>query len=195
MHRKDALEALKLYQESQKLSAEDQAIYNRIVEFIKSTPDCFSRENLIGHVTGSAMIVNPKLDRVLLTLHKKLGKWLQLGGHCDGDPQVDRVALREAEEESGLIGLEFIMVIPGQKVIPFDLDFHEIPARAGEPKHIHYDICYLIVADEDDALVVSDESSDLKWFSLDEAYALCPERSMQRQFEKIEILRTSISIS
>lgn len=116
----------------------------------------FSRSRLAGHFTGSAWLVDRTGERVLLTHHRKLGRWLQLGGHADDDAELGRVALKEAEEESGLGGLS---LEPGI----FDLDRHWIPARGDVPAHWHYDVRFVVRAGEDEAFVVSEESLDLAW--------------------------------
>lgn len=116
----------------------------------------FERSRLAGHFTGSAWLVSADGRRVLLTHHRKLGIWLQLGGHADGDPDLSRVALREAEEESGLGGL---------RVEPelFDLDRHWIPARGEVPGHWHYDARYVVRAGASEDFIVGEESLALAW--------------------------------
>ncbi len=116
----------------------------------------FRRERLAGHFTGSAWLVDGGGTRVLLTHHRKLNRWLQLGGHADGDALLSRVALREAEEESGLSGLS---VQPGI----FDLDRHLIPARGAEPAHWHYDVRYIVRTSGNEAFIASEESHALAW--------------------------------
>ena len=116
----------------------------------------FTRERLAGHFTGSAWLVDRSGARVLLTHHRKLGRWLQLGGHADGDTDLANVALKEAEEESGLGSLT---LEPGI----FDLDRHWIPARGDVPAHWHYDVRYVVRAGADEAFTVSEESLDLAW--------------------------------
>lgn len=101
------------------------------VDFLRE-PQAFLRSNLAGHFTGSAWLVSGDGQRALLMHHRKLNRWLQPGGHADGDTDLARVALREAEEESGLSEL---VVEPDI----FDLDRHRIPARGEEPEHWHYD--------------------------------------------------------
>lgn len=163
----------------------------RLRDFARSTEACFSRSHLAGHLTGSALVVSPAGDRVLLTLHRKLGKWLQLGGHADGETRLDVVAMTEAREESGLEGLEFLRYEGPGEPLPFDLDIHEIPARGGVPAHLHYDVRYLVVAPGPDVAppVLSSESRDLRWLPLEQARALADEESMLRQFRKLEALR------
>jgi len=147
-------------------------------EFVATEPHCFERSLALGHVTGSAWIVCPLRRRVLLTHHRKLELWLQLGGHCDGDPDVRAVALREAHEESGLETLEVL----GTGV--FDVDVHEIPARPGEPAHLHYDARFLLAADPEARLVVSDESRALAWVELERVSSLSTDASVIRMVEK-----------
>lgn len=179
--------------------AGEESRLSQIAAFVAAHSNCFERTCLPGHITGSALVVSPDLGSVLLTLHRKLGAWLQLGGHSDGDSLTHQVAMREALEESGLGGLEFLpyehVLIqkhrqqPSVDPLPFDLDCHVIPARKAEPEHIHYDVRYLIVADRNQPLVISEESQDLRWFTLAEARALTSEMSMVRQFSKLEWLR------
>lgn len=140
--------------------AERREAAARILEFVSTTPDCFRRTCLQGHVTGSAWLLNPAGDKALLTLHRNLKRWMQLGGHADGYPDVLRVALREATEESGIQGIR-----PLSAEI-MDVDIHPIPARPdrGEPAHFHYDIRFLMQAPHE-RFTISDESDDLAWWS------------------------------
>jgi 8-oxo-dGTP pyrophosphatase MutT (NUDIX family) len=118
--------------------------------------DPFTRARLAGHFTGSAWLVSADGARALLLHHRKLDRWLQPGGHADGDRDLAAVALREAEEETGLRGLR---VEPGI----FDLDRHAIPARGTEPEHWHYDVRYVVRAGDDEGFVVNAESHALAW--------------------------------
>ena len=123
--------------------------------------DPFRRERLAGHFTGGAWLVDRAGARVLLTHHRKLGRWLQLGGHADGDRDLAAVALKEAEEESGLSGLSVEPEL-------FDLDRHWIPERRDVPGHWHYDLRYVVRAGDDENYVVSEESLDLAWRAVGE---------------------------
>jgi len=129
--------------------------------FLEQGPRVFLREALEGHFTGSAWLVSADGERVLLTHHRKLQRWLQLGGHADGDMELSRVALREAEEESGLTGLSV-------DAEPFDLDRHRIPARGHEPEHWHYDVRYVVRAGSNEAFEINEESLALAWRSIRE---------------------------
>ena len=130
-------------------------------EFLVGHAEAFEREFAVGHFTGSAWLVSADGLRVLLTHHRKLGLWLQLGGHADGDTNLMRVALREAEEESGLDGLTVDPEI-------YDLDRHRIPARGADPEHWHYDVRHVVHAGANEAFVVSDESHALAWRAIAE---------------------------
>ncbi|MBM3465498.1 MAG: NUDIX hydrolase [Armatimonadetes bacterium] len=170
----------------------EAAVVQRVSEFVRRTPDCLERTWSEGHLTGSAMVANRDLTRVLLTHHRKLDMWIQLGGHADGHPLLHEVSLREAQEESGNAAIDFVRGTPlleENDPVPFDVDVHRIPARKNEPAHYHYDVRYLLVADEGAPVVVSDESHDLRWLALDEARGLTTERSMHRMFDKLDLLR------
>ena len=156
----------------------EEADAARLRRFVETQPRCFERDCFDdGHVTGSAWVVDSGGSRVLLTHHRKLGKWLQLGGHSDGDPDTLAVALREAQEESGL------RVRPiGEAVL--DVDIHTIPARKGEPAHLHYDVRFAFRAASSGPLRVSPESIDLAWIDIEDLSRLTGEESMLRMARK-----------
>ncbi len=139
--------------------AEEVTARERMLALLDGTPGCFQRDCFPGHFTGSALVVNADGSRALLHHHRKLDRWLQFGGHCDGDEDVLRVAQREALEECGIAGL----IVASTR--PFDLDIHEIPARGADPIHLHYDVRYMLIAPESAAPVMSDESHELRWFT------------------------------
>ena len=137
----------------------ETAVAELFADLLADPGPVYERRRLAGHFTGSAWLVDGAGERVLLTHHRKLGRWLQLGGHADGDPDLARVALREAEEESGLSDLVVEPAI-------FDLDRHAIPARGGEPEHWHYDVRFVVRANGSEDFAVGEESLDLAWISV-----------------------------
>ena len=130
------------------------------LDHLDAHPDGMYKPCQAGHLTSSALVIDPSRGRVLLTLHKKLNMWLQMGGHCEhGDPTLEAAALREAREESGIA--TGLTLLPGGPVL---LDRHPIPA----PCHWHLDVQYAALAPEGAEAEISDESLDLRWFAYDE---------------------------
>ncbi len=148
------------------------------IAFVEGHADCLLRTCIPGHLTGSAWVVSPDGQRTLLTHHRKLDKWLQLGGHADGETDLLAVARREAEEESGLAAVR--AVSPAL----FDLDRHWIPERKGEPGHYHYDLRFRFEADPAVPLRITNESKALAWVEVCEVTRLNPEESMARMVRK-----------
>lgn len=130
-------------------------------EFLCDHPDAFQRTHVSGHFTGSAWLVSADGARVLLMHHRKLDRWLQPGGHADGETDLAQVALREAQEETGVADLQVEDEI-------FDLDRHRIPARANEPAHWHYDVRYVVRAGMNERFVINAESRALAWRDVSE---------------------------
>lgn len=139
-------------------------LLDAFVSLLDSGGDVFGRDPGLGHFTGSAFVVSRDGWRTLLTHHRKLGLWLQPGGHADGDRDVRRVALREAEEETGLAGLAIEPDI-------FDLDRHWIPDRPGEPGHWHHDLRFVVHAGADERFAISAESHALAWWPIQDVAA------------------------
>lgn len=150
----------------------------RLRAFVETHADCFERSLLTGHITASAWILDLDRRYTLLTHHGKLDKWLQLGGHTDGDADVLGSALREAREESGLAEVSAI------STEIFDVDIHRIPARKSEPEHFHYDVRFLLEADRAAPLAISSESKDLRWVPLCDVDQLTQEESVLRMLRK-----------
>ncbi|NNC87452.1 MAG: NUDIX hydrolase [Akkermansiaceae bacterium] len=155
---------------------------DRMIELLDSEPRCFRRDAFPGHFVGGALVLNADGSRALLHHHRKLDRWLQFGGHCDGEENVLEVARREAREECGIDGL---VVASGK---PFDLDVHPIPERPGEPWHEHYELRWVLIAPEGARPVCSDESHELRWFTPDEMAALPSDGGTDRMVEKWKAL-------
>jgi len=140
-------------------------------------PEAFYRTGRPGHFTASALVVDSAFTQVLLVEHRKLGIWVQPGGHADGNTILEQTARREVAEETGIKTCRCDGVI-------LDLDIHPIPARPGEGAHDHYDVRFLFVVDPDQNLVISDESTDLKWIAIDEVDRFTNEESISRMISK-----------
>lgn len=166
---------------------DERAIAARFRAFVDAHPDCLLRSCEPGHITASAWIVSPDGCHALLTHHRKLGRWLQLGGHVDGEAEVERAALREAQEESGMRDFELAQLLAGQ-LVPLDLDVHPIPARGTEPRHDHWDVRFLLRAAPGQHLGMSEESTDLRWFTPAEVRRATAEDSVLRLLAKAERL-------
>lgn len=148
-----------------------------MLAFINQYEHCFERSLEIGHITASCWLLNKDHTHVLLTHHAKLNKWVQLGGHCDGETDVLAVAIKEAQEESGIMQIE-----PIEETI-FDIDIHLIPENKKEKAHFHYDVRFLLQVMSDEQIVISHESKDLRWFDQDRD-VFPQENSVLRLFDK-----------
>lgn len=187
MHRQPLL---KLLRQHRPADPNEQAMTQATIDFVEQHPSCFERSLLKGHVTGSAWIVSPDRQQTLLIHHRKLDRWLQPGGHADGDPDVGAVALREAQEETGLTTLNLVTPAgpdsDSSGVVPiFDVDIHPIPARNGVPEHLHYDIRFLVEADPAEPLGFSDEIKNIRWFFMNEVASITDSESVLRLIQKV----------
>lgn len=155
-----------------------------VAALVAATPRCFDRAFYApGHVTGSAFVVDAAAGRVLLHHHRRLDRWLQLGGHDEGEHDPLQTALREAREESGLRDLT-----PLQTAI-FDIDVHEIPAGRSEPAHLHHDVRYALLTSTPDAIAQDEaESLALQWVEPDAAARLMNEPGADRALRRIVAL-------
>jgi len=127
----------------------------RILTLIDEHEDIAVRTCRPGHLTGSAFVVDPERNACLMLFHTKLQRWLQPGGHADGDTNLAHVALREAEEETGIAGLQ--VVVPA-----IDVDIHEVDPPK-EDAHLHLDVRYLVIAPAGAEPEGNHESQALRW--------------------------------
>ncbi|HLV65784.1 MAG TPA: NUDIX domain-containing protein [Polyangiaceae bacterium] len=164
--------------------AREQVFRARMKELVRQ-PSAFDRRFFSpGHFTASAFVLSPERDAVLLVLHRKLGIWVQPGGHVDAsDADVASAARREVAEETGVTELEPLL---GADTL-FDVDIHPIPARGIEPSHEHFDVRFAFRAARR-ALVESDEVSAVRWVSLPETPSVTTDRSVLRAVEKLRAL-------
>jgi 8-oxo-dGTP pyrophosphatase MutT (NUDIX family) len=151
---------------------QQEAVRTSMLMFARAHPDALHRSCAEGHFTGSALVVEQRTGRVLLLLHTKLRKWLQPGGHTDGEANLAVTALREATEETGIAGL----LVVGE---PIDLDIHEVRPPA-EPPHLHHDIRYVVMAPHGSMPVGNHESQSLRWFAPEDVSELGVDESVMR---------------
>ncbi|MGC1243596.1 MAG: NUDIX hydrolase [Chryseosolibacter sp.] len=179
VHRTSLAEAIRTYHSPY---PEEAAFKKPFLELL-SHPGAFFRDHLPGHITASVWIVDPTHQYALLTHHAKLHRWLQPGGHADGQEDVLAVAQREAWEETGLMSLKVIH----SRI--FDIDIHTIPGRQDFPEHLHYDIRFLMVAKMDEPFTITEESKELAWFSQPEIIQKTgSNQSILRMAEKVSKL-------
>ena len=148
-------------------SLEENQSRRKILSFLNDGNNQFCRSNLDGHMVGSGVLIHRPTQRILMNHHKILDKWLCFGGHADGEKNMIEVAQREVIEESGIHNIR------QTSTNIFDIDVHNIPnnPKKKEPEHIHYDVCYLFET-KDENFHISNESVDLKWCNLQDAYSL-----------------------
>ena len=157
----------------------------RIKSLILAHPNIFSRSCQVGHITASAAIIELESGRALLHYHKRLGRWLQVGGHLEGDADIALAALREAREETGLPDLRFLD--PAGAAAPIDIDIHTIPPYGDQAEHLHLDFRYILVTSQTEALAPAPgESTRFRWLPIADALALGDEidASLRRLLRK-----------
>jgi 8-oxo-dGTP pyrophosphatase MutT (NUDIX family) len=168
---------------------DEQSTVDRIRVLLRTREDAYRRDCFApGHITTSAWIVSRESGAALFTHHRKLNRWLQLGGHADGDTDVLASAIREAEEESGLRGFQALPLRGGPAIL--DLDVHRIPARGAEPAHEHHDVRFLLEVSERQQIVrQAEESHAVRWFDPEAIEAHFDEESVLRMGRKADLWR------
>ena len=174
MHRQSLKNLLNQYQP---IYQEEQFVKNQMLDLLSNCPDCFERSCRVGHFTASSWLVNKDLSKILLIHHKKLDQWIQLGGHCDGDSDIRKVALKEACEESGIDDIKIL-----EENI-FDIDMHLIPQIKQDAPHYHFDVRFLLQANND-KLTINEEAHSLEWFAPDKKKLPTSSPSILRMLEK-----------
>ncbi|MFA5999051.1 MAG: NUDIX hydrolase [Candidatus Babeliales bacterium] len=175
MHRSKLLTLLQAYNPT---DHEEIEAKQRMILFVEQNADCFQRSLAIGHMTASAWLESKDGSKALLMHHNKLNIWCQLGGHCDGDCDILAVALKEAQEESGI---ENVAAISTEI---FDIDIHFIPENSREKGHYHYDVRFLLRVTSNEEFVGNSESKELRWVGKDRSLLPTDSRSVVRMFDK-----------
>lgn len=155
---------------------------NLIIKMCTTYPDIFSSYCEAGHITGSALIVEPTSKKILLHYHISIGKWLQFGGHSEYETTPWQIAYREAIEETNLTDLEFYPA--EQNPTPIDIDAHIIAARQDQPEHYHLDFRYLFVTKQPELVTVSGESREYKWVDFDDINSMELDYALRRLIAK-----------
>ena len=159
--------------------SEELIFKDRMLAFLDEHVDAFERSLQVGHFTASAWLVSRDGSQALLMHHAKLNLWVQLGGHADGDTDLLAVAIKEAQEESG------IERIAPMSLEIFDIDIHAIPANSKEPAHEHFDVRFLLQVTSDEQFVQNRESKELRWIGKDANQLPTDQGSVVRMFEKL----------
>lgn len=163
------------------IDAAEESHHRAIMAHLVHSKNPFSRARFQpGHITASLFIVDPKSKKILLHHHRRLDRWLQMGGHLEASESPSAAALREGREESGLADLT--LLVAGI----FDVDVHPIPGHKGDPGHFHYDVRYLAATGKPKSIAMdAAESKALAWVDLDKAIALMDEEASTRAIGKI----------
>lgn len=162
---------------------EEMLFRPRFISLLNNFQNCFDRNLTTGHITASAWVFDKNARNVLMVHHKKLERWLQPGGHADGDENVISVAIREVAEETGLAALSLF----DSNI--FDLDIHLIPQHKDVKPHLHYDVRFLFTANSRLPLVASEESNQVQWIPIGQAaYYTNNHRSIHRMILKTNLI-------
>jgi 8-oxo-dGTP pyrophosphatase MutT (NUDIX family) len=172
------IELIQLLENYNPIFPEEIVFKKDMLAFVSEHHNCFERSLSIGHITASAWLLNKDRTKALLTHHAKLGKWFQLGGHCDGNPHVVAVAIKEAQEESGIKN-----IVPVSQEI-FDIDIHLIPENKKEKAHYHYDVRFLLCVTSDEEIKQNKESKELRWIGQNKTDLPTDNLSVVRMFNK-----------
>lgn len=182
----DLIKELEKYTPKDEMEIEDK---KKILEFLKTNENCYSRTNLKGHITAGAVIMHEDGD-LLINFHKILKKWVFFGGHSDGETNTLNVAKREVAEESGITEYDDL----GGKI--FDAEVHLIPENKAkkEPEHYHYDIQFLFIVNKKD-FKISNESINIKWVNIKEARQLLTDKDQIRMLNKASEIHKNSQIN
>jgi len=170
---------MKILQHYTPQSEKEKYFKSKMLELYETKGNlAFQRQNLDAHFTASALIISPTTQEILLLHHKKLDKWLQPGGHADGELDLEKVARKEASEETGHDDLQLL----SEGI--FDIDIHSIPEKKGIPEHEHYDVRFAYFCHNKEKTRINSESNDFQWVKIEKVKTLSNEPSIIRMIEK-----------
>ena len=175
MHRNNLKTLLQNYHPT---DLQEQIFKQRMLNFLNQYSNCFERSLEIGHFTASAWLLNHDQTHALLMHHAKLNLWVQLGGHADGETDLLAVAIKEAQEESGIRNIVFV----SDQI--FDIDIHQIPANSRDQAHDHFDVRFLLKVVGDEQVIQNRESKELRWIGKNRSELPTDSRSVVRMFDK-----------
>ena len=177
------IKTLQKYSPADEKEAEDIKF---IIETCQIYPNIFSAHCEFGHITGSALIIEPVSRKLLLHYHLAVGKWLQFGGHSEHEVVPWQIAYREAIEETNLTDIEFFPA--DQNPIPLDIDVHKIKARNDLPEHFHLDFRYLLLTKHPELALISTESREFKWVDIDKVDEMKLDFALHRLINKAKVI-------
>jgi 8-oxo-dGTP pyrophosphatase MutT (NUDIX family) len=174
------MELLKNYNPT---SEEEKHCKDKMLQLYEAKGEkAFKRNSLEAHFTASALIINTSTKELLLLHHKKLNKWLQPGGHADGETNLEKVARKEVYEETGLNNLK----LASNGV--YDIDIHHIPESKGIPEHYHYDVRFAYFCNRKEKTKINSESNDFQWIKINEVNRITSEPSILRLVQKTKTI-------
>ena len=178
----------------QPINEQEEQDKKAMIAFMERNPDILNRSNLVAHMTSSAIVVNKEMDKVLFAHHNIYNSYGWVGGHNDGDPDCLHVALKEAHEETGLQNIQPY----NEEILGIDIIHVTNHIKKGQfvNDHLHLNVTYLLIADEEETLQVNpDEHSAIKWFLLDEVMNVVEEERMipvyTKLFKRVETIKNS----
>jgi 8-oxo-dGTP pyrophosphatase MutT (NUDIX family) len=171
-------EVLKTLEDSSPADEKEARDIKLISEMCRTYPNIFSAHCEVGHITGSALIIEPISKNLLLHYHLAAGKWLQFGGHADSETVPWQIAYREAIEETNLSDIEFFPSVQDPK--PLDIDAQIIAEQGGQPSHYHLDFRYLFLTKHPELATMSSESKEFKWVNIDDIDSMDLDHALRR---------------
>lgn len=176
----DYIEQIKNYQPFNEQEKYDKKL---ILKFINKNSDNLYRENLAGHITSSAIVVNSEMTKVLFAYHNIYDSWSWVGGHNDGDPDLLKVAIKETKEETGISEVKPF----NKEIFMLDVIYVENHIKKGKyvPDHLHLNLTFLLIADENQKLIIKpDENQAVKWIELKKVFEMISEPRMIPVYKK-----------